>query len=105
MAEIWTVSDWSIGNADPATFVAAFRRFADGATTRGGAYEGMILQDTDDPTHFVVVRRWESIEAVSDWGKAQHQHASELTSLVPEARSAAVMTKMADLGPGGRETN
>jgi heme-degrading monooxygenase HmoA len=105
MADIWTVSDWSIGDADPATFVAAFQRFADAATARGGAHEGMILQDADDPTHFVVVRRWDSTETVSNWRQEQHQHASELTSLVPEARSAAVMTKMADLGPEGTETN
>ena len=106
MADIWTVSDWSIGDADPATFVGAFQRFADAATARGGAHEGMILQDADDPTHFVVVRRWESAEAVNDWGKERRQHASELTSLVPEARSAAVMTKVADLlGAGGREAH
>lgn len=104
MAEIWTVSDWSIGDADPATFVAAFQRFADGATARGGAHEGMILQDADDPKHFVVVRRWESPEAVTDWGKEQHQHSDELRSLGLEARSAAVMTKMADLGAAGSET-
>ena len=49
MGDIWTVSDWSIGDVDPATFVSAFRRFADAATARGGAHEGMILQDADDP--------------------------------------------------------
>ena len=103
MAEIWTVSHWSIGDADPATFGAAFQRVADGATARG-AQEGMILQDADNPKHFVVVRRWESPEAVTDWGKEQHQHSDELRSLGLEARSAAVMTKMADLGAAGSET-
>lgn len=101
MADIWTVSDWSIGDAEPATFVAAFGRFADAATEDGGAYEGMILQDTDEPAHFVVVRRWESKQVVGAWGQEQHQHAGELASLVPQARSAAVMTKVADLGLGG----
>jgi heme-degrading monooxygenase HmoA len=100
MAEIWTVSDWSIGDVEPATFVGAFRRFADAATARGGAHEGMILQDSDDPTHFVVVRRWENAEAVDDWAKEVRQHNGELTSLVREARSAAVMTNVADLSSG-----
>ena len=104
MGDIWTVSDWSIGDVDPATFVSAFRRFADAATARGGAHEGMILQDADDPTHFVVVRRWESTAAVDDWAKERRQHDAELTSLVREAGSAAVMTKVADLGPGVRES-
>lgn len=104
MADIWTVSDWSIGDVEPATFVGAFRRFADAATARGGAHEGMVLQDADDPTHFVVVRRWESTQAVDDWAKERRQHDAELTSLVREARSAAVMTKVADLGPAGRES-
>jgi hypothetical protein len=39
MADVWTVSEWSIGEADPAVFVAAFRRFAEAATALGGARE------------------------------------------------------------------
>lgn len=104
MAETWTVSDWSIGDADPATFVAAFQRFANGATASGDAYEGMILQDAEDPKHFMVVRRWANPEAVNDWGKEQHQHSGELRSLGLESRSAAIMTKMTDLGAEGAET-
>ena len=37
MADTWTFSEWSIGDADPAAFIDAFRKFADAATvTRRG---------------------------------------------------------------------
>ncbi len=98
MNDIWTVSDWSIGTADPAAFVAAFCRFADAPTALGGAYEGMITQDVEDPSHFIVVRRWESQEAVDAWDRQKHEHAGELLSLVPGGGTAAVLTKVADLG-------
>ena len=97
MAETWTFSEWSIGDADPASFVAAFRSFADAATDLGGAYEGMILQDSEDPGHFVVVRRWSSPEAVARWADLHGDHASELMSLAPEGGRAAVLKKVADL--------
>ena len=103
MADIWTVSNWSLGDADLAEFVTAFRKFADVATASGGAAEGMILQETDDPTHVVVVRRWESAEGVAKWRREQGQHAGELLALVPEGGSAAVLTKVADLGIGGAD--
>lgn len=98
MAQTWTFSEWSIGTADPAPFVAAFVRFADAATQRGAAREGMILQDAEDPGHFVVVRRWTSQEGVADWAQEQAAHAGEVLSLAPQGGRAAVLTKVADLG-------
>jgi heme-degrading monooxygenase HmoA len=97
MADTWTFSEWSIGDAEPAAFVDAFRRFADAATNLGGAHEGMILQDAEDPGHFVVVRRWDGPQAVERWASEQDKHASELRSLVPDGGRAGVMTKVADL--------
>lgn len=75
----------------------AFRRFADAATKLGGAHEGMILQDAEDPDHFVVVRRWDDPDEVARWAGVQGDHAVELMSLAPEGGRAAVMTKVADL--------
>ena len=43
----------------------------------------MILQDANDPGHFVVVRRWDGPDAVKRWAGAQGDHASELMLLVP----------------------
>ena len=97
MAETWTFSEWSVGDADPAAFVDAFRRFADAATKHSGAHEGMILQDAEDPDHFVVVRRWDGPDEVARWAGVQGDHAAELMSLAPEGGRAAVMTKVADL--------
>ena len=97
MADTWTFSEWSIGDAEPAAFVDAFRRFADAATMLGGAHEGMILQDAKAPSHFVVVRRWDGPDAIERWNSEHADHAAELRSLVPEGGRAAVMTKVADL--------
>ena len=97
MAETWTFSEWSIGDADLSAFVDAFRKFADAATNLGGAHEGMILQDAEDPGHFVVVRRWGGPDEVARWANEQGDHAGELMSLVPDGGRGAVMTKVADL--------
>ena len=97
MAETWTFSEWSIGDGDPVAFVDAFGRFADAATNLGGAYEGMILQDVEEPGHFVVVRRWDSPTEVARWANEQSDHAGELMSLAPDGGRPAVMTKVADL--------
>ena len=105
MADVWTVSDWSIGEADPAAFIAAFSRFADAATALGGAREGMILQDVHDSTHFVVVRRWDSEAVIEVWAQEQHRHDDELTTLVPQGSKAAVLVKVAELGGEGSGTS
>jgi heme-degrading monooxygenase HmoA len=97
MADTWTYSEWSIGDADPAAFIDAFRKFADAATDVGGAHEGMILQDVEDPGHFVVVRRWDGPDAVARWAHSQDGHAGELTALAPEGGRGGIMTKVADL--------
>jgi hypothetical protein len=104
VADIWTVSNWSLGDADPALFVPAFRKFADAATAVGGCSRG------DDPAGDGRPRACrgraslgESAEAVANWTQVQRQHADELLALVPEGGSAAVLTKVADLGPGGIE--
>ena len=96
MTETWTFSDWSIGQADPAEFVDAFRKFAEEATNLGGAHEGMILQDLENPAHFVVVRRWSDPGEVARWADEQGGHAGELMSLVPEGGQGFIMTKVAD---------
>ena len=97
MGDTWTVSEWSIGDAEPAAFVDAFRRFADAATQLGGAREGMILHDAEDPGHFVIVRRWDDPDTVERWASVSGDHGGELISLVPEGGHAKVMTKVADL--------
>ncbi len=101
MADSWTFSEWSIGDAEPTAFVEAFRRFGEAATELGGAREGMVLQDAQDPTHFVIIRRWDSAEAVDRWALAQAEHTDELRRLVPEGGRAAVMIKVAKLGASG----
>ena len=97
MADTWTFSEWTIGDADPSAFVDAFRRFAEAASSQGGAHEGMILQDTEDPGHFVVVRRWDGPDDIERWAAVQGEHAGELMALAPGGGRGALMTKAADL--------
>lgn len=105
MADSWTFSEWSIGDIEPTAFIEAFRRFAEAATTLGGAGEGMVLQDEQDPSHFVVVRRWDSAEVVDRWAVAQAEHADELRRLVPSGGRSAVMTKVAELGGSSTQSS
>jgi heme-degrading monooxygenase HmoA len=97
MSETWTFSEWSVTGGDPKEFIDAFRGFADAATSLGGAYEGMVLQDVENPAHFVVVRRWGGPGDVARWADEQGGHAEQLMRLAPEGGRAAVMTKVADL--------
>lgn len=61
----------------------------------------MILPDDDDPSHFVIVRRWDGREVVEQWTAAQAQHAGPLAALAPSGGRSSVMTKVAKLGVGG----
>ena len=62
----------------------------------------MILQDAEDPGHFVVVRRWDGPDAVARWASSQDDHADELMSLVPDGGRGGIMTKVADfIAPSG----
>ncbi|GAA2494904.1 antibiotic biosynthesis monooxygenase [Terrabacter carboxydivorans] len=105
MADSWTFSEWSIGDVEPTAFVEAFQRFARVATALGGAGEGMVLQDEQDPTHFVIIRRWDSAEVVERWAGAQAEHADEVRRLVPAGGRSAVMTKVADLGGSATQSS
>ena len=97
MADTWTFSEWSVGDANPAEFIEAFHRFAEAATNLGGAHEGMILQELEDPAHFVVVRRWGGPDDVARWAGEQAGHSDELMAMVPEGGRSAIMRKVADL--------
>ena len=56
------------GQAD--AFVAAWIEFAEWtAANVPGAGRGTLLRDLDDPTRFVSVGPWESLEAIAEWRK------------------------------------
>jgi heme-degrading monooxygenase HmoA len=42
----------------------------------GGANEGFVSHDNDDPTRFIVVRRWDSPEAVTRWSQSAEARAA-----------------------------
>ena len=63
MSDIYTCSLWTIPDGRQDGFVAAFEQFA-AAADELGAREVFNLEDEDDPARFIVVRRWESAEAV-----------------------------------------
>ena len=99
MSETYTCSLWTVPSGREDEFVPAFRAFA-AAADELGAREGFIVQDQDDASRFIVVRRWESIEAVERWQRAdrRRREAGEaLAQLAPEAQQAYLCTKVADL--------
>lgn len=99
MIDTYTCSVWTVPDGRHDDFVAAFKRFA-AAADEIGAREGFILQDEDDPTRFIVVRRWESAEAVQRWqqdDRRRHEAGEALGQLVREAEQAYLSKKVADL--------
>ena len=67
----YTCSTWTVPVEHQEAFLRAFQQFAHGATELGGANEGFVSHDNDDPTRFIVVRRWDSPEAVSRWSRVR----------------------------------
>ena len=99
MGDTYTVSVWSVNQGQESSFIDAFRAFAAAATEMGGAREGMILQDSDDSSHFIVVRRWDDPEVVERWRREQDPELRDAVySTVSADDHAHVMTKVADLG-------
>ena len=99
MSDTYTCSVWTVPDGRHDEFIAAFKRFA-GAADEIGAREGFILQDEDDPARFIVVRRWESADAVERWQhdhRRRHEAGQALRQLVPEAEQAYLTTRVADL--------
>lgn len=101
MSQTYTVSIWTVRMGQEAAFIEAFRSFAGAATELGGAREGMILQDRSEPQRFVVVRRWDSAEAVDRWREAMVD-AGALEDLrnsaMPDSGDAFVLSRVAELG-------
>ena len=96
----YTCSVWTVPAEQQEAFLSAFQQFAEGATELGGANEGFILRDNDDPTRFIVIRRWDSPEAVARWSEdaeARAVYGSALQGIVEGASEAYLTTKVADL--------
>jgi heme-degrading monooxygenase HmoA len=99
LSDTYTCSLWTVPSGRHGEFVAAFKLFA-AAADELGAREGFILQDDDDASHFIVIRRWESAEAVERWQqdeRRRHEAGAALAQLVPEAQQAYLSRKVADL--------
>lgn len=96
----YTCSIWSVPAERAEAFLGAFQEFAAGATELGGANEGFVLRDNDDPTRFIVIRRWDSPEAVTRWGERARSddHSLPLRDIVEGASEAYLTTKIADFG-------
>ena len=100
MDETFTCSIWAVKAGEEDSFLEAFHRFADAATRNFGARKGMILRDTEDPTRFIVIRRWESAESLLSWAESEEMRAlgEPVRSLVTGDAAAYIAAKVADLG-------
>ena len=100
MDETYTCSTWRVAPERGDEWIQAFHEFARGASSLGGAREGMILQDEDDPGHFIVIRRWDDAQAVGRWqGSPQQESAGKaLREITPDAVEAYLTKRIASLG-------
>ena len=100
MAEHYTVTTWRVKEGQEDAFVRAFRAFTEAATAHGGAREGMILQDTDEPNRFVVVRRWDGRSDIERWGTERDPALVDAiwATLDGDEQEAFVTTKVLDIG-------
>jgi heme-degrading monooxygenase HmoA len=98
--ETYTCSIWDIDEDKQDLFIDTFQAFARAADESGGTADGMILRDVEDPHRFIVIRRWDSADAVLRWGVASQTHPAgeALRNLVPEATDAFMTTKVASIG-------
>ena len=100
MDETYTCSIWTVNQGEEDSFLTAFGRFADEATKNFGALEGMILRDTDDPSTFIVIRRWESAQRPASWAASAELPAlfAPIRATIAGESDAYLTTKVADLG-------
>lgn len=100
MGDTYTCSIWSVKQGEEDGFIQAFHRFADKATKDFGAREGMILRDTDEPTRFIVIRRWDKAESLLAWAASEDMRVlfEPVGATITGDSEAYVTTKVADLG-------
>ena len=100
MAEQYTVSSWRVKRGQEDAFLRAFRTMTEAATALGGAREGMVLQSTDEPNRFFVVRRWDDLSVIERWGRDHDPALSDAieATLDGDDQEAFVTTKALDIG-------
>ena len=68
MAELFTTGSWRVMNGKDQEFVDAWRELAEWTSSNvDGAAWAKLLQDRDDPRHFVSFGPWRSMEAIEAW--------------------------------------
>jgi heme-degrading monooxygenase HmoA len=67
MEEPYLVSTVSTREGKEEAFLTLMHHVTDAASALGGAGEGFILRDSETPNRFMVVRRWQSEEAMQHW--------------------------------------
>jgi heme-degrading monooxygenase HmoA len=60
----------------------------------------MILRDEEDPSRYVVVRRWDDVTAIQRWTDTRPDDlaAAVLATIEEGSSDSQVLTKVADLG-------
>ena len=100
MDEVYTVSTWRVQSGQEGAFLSAFRAMTHAATDLGGAREGMILRDSEEPNHFIVVRRWDDLAALERWGNERDPAFGDaiFATLGGGEPESFIATKVADIG-------
>jgi heme-degrading monooxygenase HmoA len=67
MREPYTSTTWIVKPGQEDEFVRRWTEFAEWSEGHGLAAPAMLLQDVDEPTHFVSFGPWESLQVIWRW--------------------------------------
>ena len=67
MTETWTSGLWIVKPGEADAFVAAWREFVTWAAEMDGHGSSRLLQDTDNPAHYLSFSPWDTVEAQENW--------------------------------------
>lgn len=67
MGRPYTFGSWRVKAGREEEFVAAWQEFADWTATQGLASKAQLLRDHEDPSLFVSLGPWESLDTIARW--------------------------------------
>jgi heme-degrading monooxygenase HmoA len=74
VSNAYTHSTWRVKPGLEDEFVRRWKELADWSALQGLASKAILLRDIDDPSRFVSLGPWESIEAIRRWRSAPGFH-------------------------------
>src|SRR3712207_5903947 len=98
--EPYLISTVSTHKGKEEDFLRLMLRVTEAATRLGGAGDGFILRDREDPGLFIVVRRWQSEDALQRWlGSAESRSLWTEAEGIIDSFDGMTGYRVADIAP------